>query len=166
MSHRWIIACVALLAPLAAQAQITTDSSIGAGSGRVVGTGASSASGNAASIGATGDRLPGRIGSTLPSDSARRSGIVSRSLIPAQGPARTGLLGGETYERPGVAGRPYAGPLVTRDPATDSSAGNATPSMSNGTAYDSTLAQAGQAARGGAPGTTGGFGTDAADPQP
>lgn len=131
-------------------------STIGSGTGRVTGVGPSGASGPTANSGPTGDRLPGTTGSLRPSDGARRSGVILPSLIPSQGPARTGLLGGESYEQAGVPGRPRPGPVLTGRSSTDQSTTRAPASTSGGlTPYEDTLQQAGEAARGGG---TGGFG--------
>lgn len=131
-------------------------STIGSGTGRVTGVGPSGASGPTANSGPTGDRLPGTTGSISPSDSARRSGVVLPSLIPSQGPARTGLLGGESYEQAGVPGRPRPGPVLTGRSSTNQSTTRTQPDTGSGlTPYEDTLQQAGEAARGGG---TGGFG--------
>jgi len=159
-------AAVAMLAAMPAHAQMRggtgtgagMGSTIGSGTGRVTGVGPSGANGSTANSGPIGDRLPGTTGSILPSDGARRSGVILPSLIPSQGPPRTGLLGGESYEAAGVAGRPRPGPALTGRFSTDQSAARAHPGTSSGlTPYEATLQQAGEAARGGG---DGGFGSD------
>ncbi len=64
------------------------------------------------------------------------AGLHLQTIIPPSGPARTGLLGGESYERSGVAGRPRE---------TDA---QIVPGMGGVSRYERTLEQAGDAASG------------------
>lgn len=154
-----IIGCGALLALTPAQAQISggagtgtgagSATSTGVGTGRVSGVGPSTLGSASTSVGATGNRLPGASGSTLPADRARRSGSTLSSLVPSQGAARTGLLGGESYERPGVPGRPRPAPLASGGVSTGSAGQARSQGGTDGNyAYEDTLRQAGDAARG------------------